>query len=80
MIVFEVQKCLIRHMKNVDFMFLTLITQVLKYRQLYIIVLQSNINEQEQWKLNRDTELYENHNTKHLRVLNVKPNLNKVHS
>lgn len=60
MIVFEVQKCLISHMKSVDVMFLTLITQVLKYRQLYIIVLQSNINEQEQWKLNRDTKLYEN--------------------
>lgn len=44
MIVFEVQKCLI----SVDVMFLTLITQVLKYRQLYIVVVQSNINEQEQ--------------------------------
>lgn len=48
MIVFEVQKCLISHMKSVYVMLLTLITQVLKYRQLYIIVLQSNINEQEQ--------------------------------
>lgn len=56
MIVFEVQKCLI----SVDVMFLTLITQVLKYRELYIVVLQSNINEQEQWKPHRDTKLYEN--------------------